>query len=237
MAAHYSFLSDSASTLCHALSRCLLWCHLLIAPFVYAGNVNFPAFNSEAGYLAALLVNEVAFPGEHGYVSEADAKDAMANILLVLDARVNYVPAPYKRVELAQTSSDKLLDVITVGGVHGQVEGFYRDAAGVPVVVPRIQERMAYLMKIAEDGAPGRFASLLNYAGTLASEYVAYLNRPDNLYINLREVHGIPVTGRAYSWMTDRHYFHAGGNFVRIPNDLNGSLAGNRFFTLKDLNR
>ena len=222
-----------------SLHRVLLFCGVCVVTSlsVCANNVTFPSFHSEAGYLATLLVNEVSFPGEHGYVSEADAKEAMANILLVLDARIKYVPAPYKRVQVAQTSSGKLLDVMTAGGLHGQIEGFYRDDSGAAVVVPRIQQRMTYLMEIAEDGTPGRFASLLNYAGSIASGYIAHLNRPENLFIDLRMVHGTPVTGRAYSWMTDRHCFHSGGNFVRIPNEQNGSLAGNRFFTLKDLNR
>ncbi len=203
----------------------------------HAQNVAFPAFSSEAGYLGALLVNEVAFPGERGYVSEANTKRAMENILLVLDARIRHVPVPYERVHIAQTSSDRLLDVMTAGGVQGQVEGFYRDTSGAAVVSSRIEKRLGYLFKIANDGAPGRFARLLNHASALSSGYIAHLHEPQNLYLHLRSVHGIPVTGRAYSWMTDRHYFHSGGNFVRIPNDLNGSLSGNRFFTLKDLNR
>ena len=203
----------------------------------HAGNVRFPELSSEAGYLAALLVNEVAFPGERGYVSEANTMRAMENILLVLDARIRYVPAPYERVQIAQTSSARLLDVMTAGGKRGQVDGFYRDASGAAVVVSRVEKRLGYLFKIGNDGAPGRFARLLNHAGALSSQYTAYLNRPENLYLHLRTIHGVPVTGRAYSWMTDRHFFHTGGNFVRIPNDLRGSLSGNRFFTLKDLNR
>ena len=215
----------------------LLVCLLASSLPTFAGNVRFPAFSSEAGYLGALLVNEVAFPGERGYVSEANTKRAMENILLVLDARIRHVPEPYERVHIAQTSSARLLDVMTAGGVHGQIEGFYRDASGAAVVSSRIEKRLSYLFKIANDGAPGCFARLLNHASALSSGYIAHLHEPQNLYLHLRSVHGIPVTGRAYSWMTDRHYFHSGGNFVRIPNDLNGSLSGNRFFTLKDLNR
>jgi hypothetical protein len=41
------------------------------------------------------------------------------------------------------------------------------------------------------------------------------------------------VTGRAYSWMTDVGTWHPGGNFVSIPSSSGGSLAGNRFFTLR----
>jgi hypothetical protein len=236
---YFDLFACSVLSVLHTLRRVLLLCGVFVvaSSSMCANNVTFPSFHSEAGYLATLLVNEASFPGERGYISEVDAKRAMANILLVLDARIKFVPVPYQRVHIAQTSSAKLLDVMTAGGVHGQVEGFYRDDSGAAVVVPRIQQRMSYLMKIAEDGAPGRFASLLNYAGSIASGYVAHLNRPENLFIDLRKVHGTPVTGRAYSWMTDRHCFHSGGNFVRIPNDQNGSLAGNRFFTLRDLNR
>jgi hypothetical protein len=45
----------------------------------------------------------------------------------------------------------------------------------------------------------------------------------------------MPVTGRAYSWMTDRGCYNPGGNFVRIPDAEQGSLGGNRFFTLRKL--
>ncbi|MFQ3224901.1 MAG: hypothetical protein ACI8Z5_001153 [Lentimonas sp.] len=70
------------------------------------------------------------------YERLADSKRARANILLVLNARIKLVPAPYKRVQIAQTSSSKLLDVMTAGGLHGQVEGFYRDANGAGVLMP-----------------------------------------------------------------------------------------------------
>jgi len=43
----------------------------------------------------------------------------------------------------------------------------------------------------------------------------------------------VPVTGRAYSWMTDVDSYHPGGNFVSIPSTDDGSLGGNRFFTLR----
>jgi len=49
----------------------LLW--LTLSAPSHAGNVAFPAFSYEAGYLATLLVNEVACPGERGYVSEANS--------------------------------------------------------------------------------------------------------------------------------------------------------------------
>jgi len=46
-------------------------------------------------------------------------------------------------------------------------------------------------------------------------------------------VNRVAVTGRAYSWMTDRDIYNPGGNFVTIPDSQNGSVGGNRFFTLR----
>ena len=46
-------------------------------------------------------------------------------------------------------------------------------------------------------------------------------------------VNGVPATGRAYAWMTDEPQYNPGGNFLRIPDDQEGSLGGNRFFTLR----
>ena len=179
-----------------SLLKALLF--VLAAPALTAANVDFPSASSVEGYLARLLLNEVAFPGEQGYVSEANTRRAMENILLVLDARIHYIPMPYTRFQVAQTSSEKLLDVITAGGVHGQVEGFYRDAEGYAVAYPRVAERLHYLLNIANDGTPGRFARLLNHAAVLASNYIEQLQRPENLYAHLRIVTGKPVTGRAY---------------------------------------
>ena len=47
------------------------------------------------------------------------------------------------------------------------------------------------------------------------------------------KVQGIPATGSAYSWMADEQRFNPGGNFLRIPDDQQGALGGNRFFTLR----
>jgi hypothetical protein len=33
--------------------------------------------------------------------------------------------------------------------------------------------------------------------------------------------------------MTDKDYYRPGGNFVTIPDAEDGSLGGNRFFTLR----
>lgn len=200
-------------------------------------NVAMPPKSTPEGFLSRLLINEVAFPGERGFVSEDDSKRAMENILLVLDARIYFVPPRYLRSHIAQTNSDKLVDIITAGGYHGQVEGFYLDETGKPAVAPRVEERLDYLLRIAEDGKPGRFARLMNHAVTLSETYAAELDRPMNLFLRLRLIRGIPVTGRAYSWMTDFHNFHPGGNFVRIPNQNRGSLSGNRFFSLRDLEK
>ena len=52
-------------------------------------------------------------------------------------------------------------------------------------------------------------------------------------YAGLRRVGYVEVTGRAYSWMTDVDSYHPGGNFVSIPSADDGSLGGNRFFTLR----
>jgi hypothetical protein len=58
------------------------------------------------------------------------------------------------------------------------------------------------------------------------------LAEPDR-FASLTQFGGIPVTGRAYSWMTDRDYYNPGGSYLRIPTQYDGVLGGNRFFTLK----
>ena len=132
-----------------------------------------------SGYLARLLLNEVPFPGESGWVSEQDTKDAMLSILWVLHSRLDHVPPGYKRVELAATDSDNLIDVITVGGEKGQCDGFYRDAGGGFVAVPRVHKRIDYLVGIAGKGKPGRFASLLNYGQGLADARDRVVGAPE----------------------------------------------------------
>jgi len=206
---------------------------LLMSGVFAQAAVNLKPASTKEGYLARLLLNEVPFPGEPGWVSEQDSKDAMLSILWVLHSRIKYVPPGYRQTEVAAVKTRDIIDVITVGGVHGQCEGFYRDASGKPVMSARIPKRIDHLMTIAGRGKPGRFARLINYAQSLADDYFAGGLKRKDLFAGLKTVNGVPVTGRAYSWMTDRAYYHPGGDFVKIPNQDHGSLGGNRFSTLK----
>ena len=199
------------------------------------GNVNLEPATTKAGYIARLLINEVPFPGERGWVSEADTKEAMHSILGVLDARLHHIPPGYRQTQIAAIQTNDIIDVITVGGERGQCDGFYRDSAGRPVAVPRVHQRIDYLMGIAEKGKPGRFAKLLNHGQGLASAYVKGGMPGADRFAGLTSIGNVPVTGRAYSWMTDRDYYNPGGNFVRITDAYQGSLGGNRFFTLRRL--
>lgn len=187
--------------------------------------------DTKAGYLARLLINETPFPGERGYVSEEDTESAMREVLFVLHSRIKDIPAGYKQEEIAAVRTGDILDIVTA---RNQCEGFSRDAAGNRTMAPRVGERINYLMKIANSGkAPGRFARLINYAQSLATAYFATGPQGQDLFANLSVVGGVPVTGRAYSWMTGQDMYHPGGNFVRIPESQHGLLGGNRFFTLR----
>ncbi len=197
-----------------------------------ADNVGLDSYDSPQGYVALLLINEVPFPGERSWESEADSKASMRQILYVLDARLHYIPPKYTQRQIAAVQTD---DIVTLMTTQGQVEGFYRDESGHPATAPRVRERLDYLLGIANKGTPGAFARLLNYAQALARAYFdTGLTNPD-LFVDLKEVMGTPVTGRAYSWMTDVGDFHPGGRFVRITDDYDGELGGNRFFTLQKL--
>lgn len=187
------------------------------------------------GYLAMLLVNEAPFPGERGWESEADSRAAMRQILFVLDGRLNHIPSRYSQLEIAMVTSDDVIDIITAGGVHGQVEGFYRDSQGRPVAVARVRSRLNYLVQVAHTGTPGAFARLLAYAQQISREYVGRRWGAVDVFLPLEVIGLQRVTGRAYSWMTDLGQFHPGGRYVRIPDGDDGSLGGNRFFTLKRL--
>ncbi len=199
------------------------------------GRASLPPEDTIEGYLAMLLVNETPFPGERGWVSEEDTRGAMLAILHVLDSRLRHIPPGYTQQQIASQRCTDIIDVITAGGEKGQCDGFYRDKAGRFVAVPRVHERIAYLVGVASKGEPGRFARLLEYAGTLATHYVAGGMNEADRFAGLKRVGNIPVTGRAYSWMTDVNNYNPGGNFVRIPDADSGALGGNRFFTLKEL--
>lgn len=202
-----------------------------------ASNVTLAPATETRGYVARLLINEVPFPGERGWESEADSKDAMRQVLLVLDARLHYIPAHYTQKQIATVQTDDMITLMTAGGVRGQIDGFYLDDNGRPATVPRVQSRIDYLMGIAGQGKPGTFARLLNHAQALSDAYFARRLAERDIFEPLEVVETIPVTGRAYSWMTDVGQFHPGGRFVKIPDGDQGSLGGNRFFTLKDLTK
>jgi len=195
--------------------------------------VSFPAADTAEGYVGRLLINEAPFPGERGFVSEADSKASMAQILWVIECRIHFIPAGYRQREIAVVETTNVLDVITAGGDKGQIDGFFRDRQGRLATAPRVEERLQNLISFANRGAPGRFARLLEYGAALATAYVRErLAEPDR-FASLSQFGSIAVTGRAYSWMTDRDYYNPGGSYLRIPDQYEGLLGGNRFFTLR----
>ena len=186
------------------------------------------------GYVTRLLINESAFPGERGYLSEGDTQASMLAILWVLDSRIHYIPRGYTQKQVAGVRSQDIIDVITGTGGRRQCEGFFRDDDGNFVTAPRVEERLENLIHIANSGGkPGRFARLLGYAQNLVHAYDhGGIDEADH-FAALTQIGPVLVTGRAYSWMTDMNSYHPGGNFVTIPSAEDGSLGGNRFFTLR----
>jgi hypothetical protein len=201
----------------------------------HAGNaaVTLPVPGSVDGYVCRLLINEVPLPGESGYTSEADTMLAMEALLRVLDARLKHIPPGYTQQQIAAVRTDNVIDIITAGGVKGQFDGFYRDASGTPMMVPRISQRIDNLLQIAARGQAGKFARLLAHAAALARGYTSGALSFRDPHKDVEAVNGISATGRAYSWMTDQPQYNPGGNFLRIPDEQQGSLGGNRFFTLR----
>lgn len=189
--------------------------------------------NSISGYLARLLINEVPFPGERGWQSERDTSAAMVEILWVLESRRVNIPPGYKQEEVAAVQSDKIIDLITAGGRNGQCKGFYRDTSGQFVAEQRVFDRIDRLITLANEGEPGQFARLLATARNLARTYTVSGIKGVDRYAALHKIGRVRVTGHAYSWMTDQDYYHPGGRFVRIPDADEGSLGGNRFYTLQ----
>lgn len=196
-------------------------------------NVELDPPSTAPGYVALLLINEAPFPGERGYVSEADTRSAMLSVLWVLHCRLQVIPPGYTQEQIAAVKARDIIDVMTAGGVKGQVDGFYRGTDGTPQAVPRVHQRVNYLVGIANRGEPGKMARLLVYARDISREYFKIGPPGKDLFQPLRVVGSKAVTGRGYAWMTDVRGFDPGGSFVRVPDDQQGSLGGNRFFTLE----
>ena len=222
------------------LLRAIAWTVLLmpgiwVSAATAPGNVHLEPANTKAGYLARILINEVPFPGEYRWLSEEDTKAAMRSILFVLDARISHIPPGYKQEYIALVKTDDIIDVITASKTQRQCDGFYRDKNGDFKAVDRVHKRVDSLVRIASQGTPGKFARLLNYAQGLASAYMKGGIEESDLFTGVKAIGSTKVTGRAYSWMSDKSCYSPGGNLVKIPNEQNGSLGGNRFFTLKKL--
>ena len=196
-------------------------------------NVELDPPSTPAGYVALLLINEVPFPGERAYVSEEDSKAAMLSVLWVLHCRVADIPPGYTQRQVAAVETRNVIDVMTAGGVKGQVDGFYKGPDGRPAAVPRVHQRVAYLMGLANRGQPGKMASLLVYARDLTRRYFRAGPADKDLVADLRKVGAIHVTGHGYAWMTDARGCDPGGSFVRVPDADRGGLGGNRFYTLE----
>ena len=199
-------------------------------------NVELDSPSTPEGYVALLLINESAFPGEKGYRSEEDSKSAMLSVLWVLHCRALVIPPGYRQRQVAAVETRSVIDVMTAGGIKGQVDGFYKDDDEDPVAVPRVHERVASLLSIANRGEPGKIARLLLYARELARKYFIAGPASKDLFADLRKVNSKPVTGHAYAWMTNVRGFDPGGSFVRIPDANRGALGGNRFYTLEKKN-
>ncbi len=221
-------------TLCFALLLPLAVAVMLSPIRVTAAFAQIAPANTTNGYLARLLINEVPFPGERSYESESDTRAAMLQVLWVLSSRIHHIPARYTQWQVAGVRSSDIIDVITGTADRPQCEGFHRDTRGRFVTAPRVEERLNYLLEIANDGGqPGRFANLLKYAQGLANAYLNDGIEEADRYAGLKYAGSIKVTGRAYSWMTDLDCYNPGGNFVSIPSADDGELGGNRFFTLR----
>jgi len=207
---------------------------LLLSGRLAAGaNVELDSPATPAGYVALLLINEVPFPGERGYASEEDSKAAMLAVLWVLHCRVSAIPPGYTQRQVAAVETRNVIDVMTAGGIKGQVDGFYKGPDGRPVAVPRVHERVAYLLGMANRGQPGKMARLLAYARDLARQYFKTGPADKDLFADLRKIGSKSVTGRGYAWMTDARGCDPGGAFVCVPDTAQGELGGNRFYTLE----
>ena len=205
----------------------------LIPWAAHSAPVHLPAKNTPTGYVALLLVNEVPFPGDTSYVSEQNSKHAMVEILAVLENRLHAIPRPYTQREVAGIRTRNIIDIITAGGVAGQVQGFYKNNRGEYVVLPRVTRRAKHLVAIANQGERGTFARLIEFAEKTADDYLNNGSSVEDLFASIHSIRRVPVTGRAYAWMTNVHHVNPGGNFVVIPPDERGTLGGNRFFTLR----
>jgi hypothetical protein len=215
-------------------SLALVIMDLLLGGWLALGaNVELDPPSTPAGYVALLLINEVPFPGERAYVSEEDSKAAMLSVLWVLHCRVADIPPGYTQRQVAAVQTRNVVDVMTAGGVRGQVDGFYKGPDDRPVAGPRVHQRVAYLMGLANRGQPGKMVHLLAYARDLARLYFRAGPADKDLFADLRKVGPKPVTGHGYAWMTDARGCDPGGSFVRVPDADQGALGGNRFYTLE----
>jgi len=207
----------------------------LIAANGAAATVALEPATSKSGYLARLLINEASFPGDPLYRSEEDTRFCMLEILWVLDNRIRHIPPGYTQQRVANAETDDIIDVITA---PGQVNDFYRDPAGQFTAARRVFTRVDFLVGIANEGPPGRFGRLLNYAQTLARDYfessrTGTAGWGEDRFAPLRRIGPFSVTGRAYAWMTSDLPYEPGGDFVPIPREDGGAPSGNRFYTLR----
>ncbi|HOB98996.1 MAG TPA: hypothetical protein PKM43_09655 [Verrucomicrobiota bacterium] len=89
--------------------------------------------NTTSGYLARLLIDEVPFPGERAYQSEATSQAAMMQILWVLHSRTHLIPKGYAQQHVAGMRTTNIIDVITGTGERRQCEQIVHLAPLSPV--------------------------------------------------------------------------------------------------------
>jgi hypothetical protein len=129
-----------------------------------------PAEIAVEDYLAALLINEVPFPGEPAFKSADDSKAAMRAILWTIQCRRAEIPEGYTRQQIAATSSTNLVDIITA---FNQMDGFFKTRTDRHTFAPRVAERITYLRLLGQRDDTPTISELLDFAHSNALHYAA----------------------------------------------------------------
>jgi hypothetical protein len=123
---------------------------LLLPRAAHAG-VTLPAANSVEGYLCRLLINEVPFPGERGYTSEADTMLAMEGCC-ACSMRASSTSRRGIRSSRSPRCARQHHRHHHGRRREGAVRRLLPRRSGTPVMVPRITQRIDNLLEISGAG-------------------------------------------------------------------------------------
>lgn len=179
-------------------------------------SLSLPDVSTDAGVLARLLIAESRNPAAANY----DAGDVNVGLFAMKSTVVNRLAN-----DPSQFLAPGALNWTDIIVAPGQFAGFSRNN-GQLTIAPSVEARIQTVLQRANSGPPGPYAQFVQNVLNVVASDVA------DPFADLSQIGNTLVVGGSYGWRTAGSS-EPGGRLVKIPESMNGTIAGNQFYTLR----